>query len=100
MTSRLGNVIMLIETEVKGRMPIRLPGAELVRRRIAEVAAQISGRSVDHYLQLIGPIEPVLASLEREGAPWRLSACYGSYHDLNIVDQAVQTVQRTHPLMD
>lgn len=80
-------------------MPIRLPDAEILRRRIAEVAAELSGLSVDHYLERIGPIEPVLSSPD-EGTSWRLGACYGSYAELDIIDQAVQSVRRLHPLME
>ena len=80
-------------------MPIRLPDADLLRRRIAEVAAELSGLSVDHYLERIGAIEPVLSSGD-EGASWRLSTCYGSYDELDTIGQAVQAVQRLHPLME
>jgi hypothetical protein len=89
---------MLIETGKKRRMPIRLPDADLLRRRIAEVAAELSGLPVDHYLERIGAIEPVLTS-ENEGASWRLSTSYGSYAELDIIGQAELTVQRLHPLM-
>ena len=95
---RLGGVTMLIETGSKQRMPIRLPGPDLLRRRIAEIAAELSAMSVDHYLERLGPVEPVFSSSD-EGVPWRLSASHGSYAELDLIDQAVQTVQRLHPLM-
>ena len=90
---------MMIETGSKRRMPIRLPRADLLRRRIAETAAELSGQSVDHYLERIGPVEPVLSSQD-EHASWRLGACYGSYAELDIIDQAVRAVRRLHPLME
>jgi len=90
---------MMIETGSNRRMPIRLPRADLLRQRIAEAAADLSGLSVDHYLERIGSIEPVLSSHD-EGTSWRLSACHGSYAELDIIHQAVQAVQRMHPLME
>jgi hypothetical protein len=90
---------MMIDTGSKRRMPIRLPRADLLRRRIAETAAELSGQPVDHYLERIGAIEPVLSSQD-EHASWRLSTSYGSYAELDIIDQAVQAVRRLHPLME
>ena len=92
-------MIMHAEAEPRQRMPIRLPGAEQLRRRIAEVAGQLSDDSTDHYLSLLGAIEPVLASADCDGTAWRLSAYYGSYAETDAIEQAVQSVQRIYPLV-
>jgi hypothetical protein len=92
-------MIMHADAEPRQRMPIRLPGADQVRRRIAEVAAQLSEDSTDHYLSLLGAIEPVSAQAGSNGSAWRLSAYYGSYAETDAIEQAVQLVQRIYPLV-
>ena len=91
---------MLIESGAGPRMPINLPGPDELRQLIAETAAQLSGGSANHYLSLIGPVEPLLKVAGDDGAPWRLSAFFGSYSDVEMIDQAAQAVQRMHPRME
>ncbi len=91
---------MLVESGAGPRMPINLPGSDQLRQLIAEMAAQLSGGSIDHYLSLIGRVEPLLTVAGDDGAPWRLSAFFGSYSDVEMIDQAAQAIQRTHPRME
>lgn len=81
------------------RMPIRLPDGNLIRQRIAEIAASNSGGSIDHYLSLLGRIEPIPADTEVDGAAWRLTAYHGSYAETAAIERAVQSVQRTYPFL-
>jgi hypothetical protein len=81
-------------------MPIRLPGPEVVRRRIAETAAEMSGCSIDHYLSLLGAIEPLDSARDGDGVPWRLTAYYGSYAECEAIERAVESVQRVNPILD
>jgi hypothetical protein len=92
-------VVMHAELEPRQRMPIRLPDTDWVRRRIAEVAAQMSRGSSDHYLSLLGAVEPTLVPQDRQGTAWRLSAYCGSYAETGAIEQAVQSVQRIYPLI-
>ncbi|HWI86468.1 MAG TPA: hypothetical protein VNT42_09130 [Sphingomonas sp.] len=78
-------------------MPIRLPGPDAIRQTIAERAADVSAAPVDHYLGLLGPVEPTY-SAGREG-PWRLSYYGGSRQEHDAIERAVGMVQRLNPLM-
>ena len=79
-------------------MPIRMPQAETIRREIAERAAEASSASVDHYLELLGPVEPAFASGGRETA-WRLTYYQGSPDEHDAIERAVSLVHRQTPLM-
>jgi hypothetical protein len=81
-------------------MPIRLPGPEVIRRRIAETAAEMSGSAIDHYLSLLGAIEPLGSAQRGDGVPWRLNAYYGSYAECETIERAVESVQRIYPILD
>jgi hypothetical protein len=85
--------------EPRQRMPIRLPATDVVRQRIAEVAAQQSGGSSDHYLSLLGTIEPVLVFQDGGGTAWRLSAYWGSYSEGDAIERAVDSVRRIYPFV-
>jgi len=93
-------IVMCAERKPGRRMPIRLPGPELVRRRIAETAAEISGGAIDHYLSLLGAIEPLGSLGDGDGVAWRLTAYYGSYAECETIERAVEAVQRIYPILD
>lgn len=79
-------------------MPIRLPRAETIRREIAERAAEATSVSVDHYLDLLGPVEAAFAGGGQETA-WRLTYYQGSPDEHDAIARAVSHVQRQTPLM-
>jgi len=79
-------------------MPIRLPHASAIRKAIAEKAAQASDRSVDHFLDLLGPVEPVFGGGGQETS-WRLAYYQGSHSEHEAIERAVGQVQRLTPLM-
>lgn len=79
-------------------MPIRLPLPTAIRRSIAEKAAEASGRSVDHFLDLLGPVEPAFGGGNCETS-WRLSYYQGSRAEHEAIERAVGQVQRLTPLM-
>ena len=81
------------------QMPIRLPRADMIRRAIAEKAAETSASSVDHYLELLGPVEPALRVIDGREASWRLAYYQGSPDEHDAIARAVGTVQRLNPLM-
>jgi len=88
----------MLETGTLRQMPIRLPLASAVRRSIAEKAAEASAASVDHYLALIGPVEPAFG-VKGEQASWRLAYYQGSHAEHEAIERAVGQIQREMPLM-
>jgi hypothetical protein len=94
---RVGSASMLEAGTVR-QMPIRLPEAETIRREIAERAAHVSSASMDHYLELLGPVEPALTHGGGESA-WRLAYYQGSREEHDAIERAVGQVQRETPLM-
>lgn len=80
-------------------MAIWMPPAEMIRHRIAEKAAEFAGRSLDHFLSLLGEVEPVSAGTGSDGSSWRLAGHFGSVDDIATIHRAVALVQREHPLM-
>ena len=80
------------------QMPIRLPEAETIRREIAERAAHVSSASMEHYLALIGPVEPAVTHGSGESA-WRLAYYQGSREEHDAIERAVGQIQRETPLM-
>lgn len=79
-------------------MPIRLPLASAIRRAIAEKAAEACATSVDHILNLLGPVEPAFGGGVSETS-WRLSYYQGSQAEHEAIERAVGQVQRQTPLM-
>ena len=79
-------------------MPIRLPLTSAIRRAIAEKAAQATANSVDHFLDLLGPVEPAFGGGSDETS-WRLAYYQGSHADHDAIQRAVGVVQRQTPLM-
>jgi hypothetical protein len=78
-------------------MPLRTPTAETIRRQIAEIAAQEAHRSVEHFLDLIGPVEIIGAGHGTGG--WRLSHYVGAAEEHEAIQRAVGEVQRRHRLV-
>jgi len=79
-------------------MPIRLPLASAIRQAIATKAAEASAASVDHFLDLLGPVEPAFGVGGAETS-WRLSYYQGSQEEHEAIERAVGQVQRQTPLM-
>lgn len=79
-------------------MPIRLPNAESIRRQIADAAAAIKGEPTEHYLKLLGEVEPTWPPTANQ-SPWRLSGYLGGYEDGQAIEHAVTLVLRRTPLM-
>lgn len=79
-------------------MPIRLPHAGAIRHAIAETAAEASALSVDHFLDLLGPVEPAFGGGIGESS-WRLAYYQGSRAEHEAIERAVGEVQRHTPLM-
>lgn len=79
-------------------MPIRLPLASAIRHAIAEKAAESAASSVDHFLELLGPVEPAFGGNGTETS-WRLSYYQGSHIEHEAIERAVGQVQRQTPLM-
>lgn len=79
-------------------MPIRLPLASAIRRSIAEKAAEAFAVGVDHFLDLIGPVEPVFGVGGSETS-WRLSYYQGSQAEHEAIERAIGQIQRQTPLM-
>lgn len=79
-------------------MPIRLPLASAIRRSIAEKAAEASDHNVDHFLDLLGPVEPAFGGGGNETS-WRLAYYQGSHKEHEAIERAVGQVQRLTPLM-
>ena len=79
-------------------MPIRLPPASAIRRAIAEKAAESASASVDHFLDLLGPVEPAFGGGGSETS-WRLAYYQGSHAEHDAIERAVGQVQRQTPLM-
>lgn len=79
-------------------MPIRLPLASAIRRAIAEKAAEAYAVGVDHFLDLLGPVEPSFG-LSGAETSWRLSYYQGSQAEHEAIERAVGEVQRETPLM-
>jgi hypothetical protein len=79
-------------------MPIRLPGPDAIRQRIAEMAADATSARPDHYLALLGPIEPA-SRMGGDEAAWRLAYYQGSRVEHDAIERAVGMVQRISPLM-
>ena len=80
-------------------MPIRMPPASAIRRAIAEKAAEASAASVDHFLDLLGPVEPAFGGGMGTETSWRLSYYQGSHAEHDAIERAVGQVQRETPLM-
>lgn len=79
-------------------MPIRLPLASAIRHAIAAKAAEASSTTVDHFLKLLGPVEPAFGISSAETS-WRLSYYQGSQEEHEAIERAVGQVQRQTPLM-
>jgi len=79
-------------------MPIRLPLASAIRHAIATKAAEASTASVDHFLGLLGPVEPA-SGVGGAETGWRLSYYQGSQEENAAIERAVGQVQRQTPLM-
>ena len=79
-------------------MPIRLPLAGAIRHAIAEKAAEASAMTVDHFLELLGPVEPAFGGDGNETS-WRLAYYQGSHDEHDAIERAVGQVQRLTPLM-
>ena len=94
-----GGINMQAGAKPRQRMPIRLPATDVVRQRIAEVAAQLSGGSPNHYLSLLGAIEAIRVSQDGNDTAWRLSAYWGSYSEGDAIERAVESVRRIHPFV-
>jgi|KBSMisStandDraft_5_1062788.scaffolds.fasta_scaffold32785_5 hypothetical protein len=88
----------MIEIGTLRQMPIRLPLASAVRYAIAEKAAAASANSVDHFLSLLGPVEPAFGGGAQETS-WRLAYYQGSHAEHDAIQRAVGEVQRQTPLM-
>ena len=80
-------------------MPIRLPRPAVIRRSIAEKAAESRLGSPEYFLQLIGPVEPAFVGGEGREASWRLAHYQGSPDEHAAIERAVGLVQRLTPLM-
>ena len=80
-------------------MPIRLPPASAIRHAIAETAAATSAASVDHFLALLGPVEPTFGGGAGPETSWRLSYYQGSQAEHEAIERAIGQVQRQTPLM-
>jgi hypothetical protein len=80
-------------------MPIRLPLASAIRHAIAEKAAEGSAASVDHFLDLLGPVEPAFGTGAAAETSWRLAYYQGSRAEHEAIERAVGQVQRQTPLM-
>jgi len=79
-------------------MPIRLPLASAIRHAIAERAAAASAHSIDHFLDLLGPVEPAFGGGPQETS-WRLAYYQGSQAEHDAIQRAIGLVQRQTPLM-
>jgi len=88
----------MIEIGTLRQMPIRLPLASAIRRAIAEKAAEASANSVDHFLALLGPVEPAFGGGSQETS-WRLAYYQGSHAEHDAIQRAVGQIQRQTPLM-
>jgi hypothetical protein len=85
--------------ETYRQMPIRLPRAEAIRRAIAEKAAESAAGPVDHFLKLIGPVEPALGRSSWPETAWRLAYYQGTRDEHEAIEHAVGQIQRVTPLM-
>jgi hypothetical protein len=82
------------------RMPMSQAVAEGLRRRIAQVASDLSTLSQQHYLSLIGPVEAVSQNPMAGDDSWRLAGYFfGSEEDALTIERAVTIVHREQPLM-
>jgi hypothetical protein len=96
----VGSAGLVLMFDIGNRqMPIRLPQAEVIRRSIAEKAAEASAATVDHYLDLLGPVEPAFKAIDGHEASWRLTYYQGSPDEHDAIERAVGMVQRLNPLM-
>jgi len=80
------------------QMPIRLPDAETIRRQIADTAAAFRGEPAEHYLDILGCVEPTWPPTAQE-SPWRLSSYLGAYEEGLAIERAITEVMRRSPLM-
>jgi len=87
----------LVDVGSSGRMPLRTPTAETIRRQIAEIAAQEVHRPLDTLLKLLGPVEIIGSGDGANG--WRLSHYVGSAEEHEAIQRAVGEVQRRHRLV-
>jgi len=94
-----GLIMQMLDIGTHREMPIRLPRADAIRRAIAERAAEVSAVAVDHYLDLLGPVEPAFAGGTGPESAWRLAYYQGSPDDHQAIERAVGIVQRQTPLM-
>lgn len=77
-------------------MPIRMPDPEAIRMTIARAASEAGDASVEHFLELLGPVE--LTSTADEGG-WRLVYYLGSLSETEAIERAVAAVHRRYPLV-
>ena len=89
----------MLDTRTARQMPIRNPHPEVIRRLIAEKAAEHAARTVDHFLQLIGPVEPAHKGMDGTETAWRLAYYQGALEEHAAIERAVCHVQRAMPLM-
>jgi len=89
----------MLETRIARQMPIRNPHPEVIRRLIAEKAAETAASSVEHFLELIGPVEPAHRGVDGAETGWRLGYYQGALEDHAAIERAVCHVQRAMPLM-
>jgi hypothetical protein len=82
------------------RMPIRMPSAASIRKRIALLAAEACDSDPEYFASLLGPIEPITSAREAERAGWRLSHYHGSARENHAIERAVAEVYRAHPFID
>lgn len=80
-----------------GRMPLRMPTSETIRREIAELAAEYLQKPASALMSLLGPVEPI-GTGDRAGG-WRLTHYSGSPDEHAAIERAAGTVQRRHPLV-
>jgi hypothetical protein len=75
-----------------------LPHAASIRSRIAQAASELSASSSEHFLSLLGLVEPV--EIGSDGAAtWRLAGYYGNAFDNAAIERAVASIHRTYPHM-
>ena len=80
-------------------MPIVRPLPDSIRQRIAQTASELSDHAADHFLNLMGPVEPVLQGMVDGEGSWRLASYFGTRDDAVTIERAIAIVHREYPLM-
>jgi hypothetical protein len=97
---RFRDVALIISTTREDRrMPIVRPLPDVIRWRIAQVASELSDHAADHFLNLMGPVEPVSHGMAEDEGSWRLASYFGTRDDAMTIERAIAIVHREHPLM-